>query len=51
MLVILAAPIQGAVVFVGLDPGAAQKAACPWLPSAAPQALVALILPCVALPY
>ncbi len=29
-------------MFVGLDPGAARKAACPWLPSAAPPALVKL---------
>ncbi|HZI87188.1 MAG TPA: hypothetical protein VFD48_10160 [Pyrinomonadaceae bacterium] len=33
------APIQGAEI-IQLDPGAARKAACPWLPSATPPALL-----------
>ena len=36
------APLQGAVILNGPDPGAARKAACPWLPYAAPSALVEL---------
>ncbi|CAN5866078.1 hypothetical protein BH18ACI4_BH18ACI4_26030 [soil metagenome] len=52
MLVKLAAPFQGAFLLSDLIQGAARKAACPWLPSAAPPVLVeSILIGPAALPY